>query len=346
MVSIEKRIKAFCVLGEVMCDAASGSKSGPAAVFSCLVDSVVSTNAWFTPENVSMALESNGENLTEQNIRKWLSAYPALTEPLKPGNVAIVMAGNIPLVGLHDLLSVLITGNRAIARLSSKDELLMRAVAETLISTEPGLKEYIELTTEILPKFDAVIATGSDNTSRYFEYYFRNHPSVIRHNRNSVAVIDGSETDKELTGLASDIFSYFGLGCRNVSKLYLPEEFNISRMVSLWSRYENLRLHSKYAANYDHSKAVMIVNRQPFIDTGFVLLREDSSLTPPMAVVNYEFYHSATAVSDTLQAMNERIQCVTGHGFVPHGTAQKPYLWDYADDVDTIKFLLKNFSII
>jgi hypothetical protein len=251
------------------------------------------------------------------------------------------MAGNIPLAGFHDLLCVLITGNHLQAKLSTKDEPLMRAVINTLISLEPTYKDYIQLTTDKLSGFDIVIATGSNNTSRYFEYYFRNIPSIIRRNRNSIAILDGTETADELTLLGDDIFSYFGLGCRNVSKLYIPAGYDVTLLPDFWNRYETLRRHHKYAVNYDHNKAVMIINREPFTDAGFVILRHDTSLTPPMAVVNYEFYDSPEMPEKEAERLKSQLQCVTGHGHIPFGISQQPKLWDYADNIDIISFLLK-----
>lgn len=344
MLTIEKRIDAFSSLGEIMIEGASGNKTGYPALFATLIEEMSATNPWFTTENVQMAVNSAGEMISDENLLNWLSRYPEIDKPHNPAKIGVVMAGNIPLVGFHDFISVLITGNIFYGKLSSKDELLMRAVASTLIDIEPEFREFIELTTEKLSGFDGVIATGSDNTSRYFEYYFRGFPSIIRHNRNSIAVLDGSETDEEKQLLAFDIFSYFGLGCRNVSKLYLPEKYDILSLTKHWNSFEKLRSHHKYAANYDHNKAVMIVNRQPFTDTGFILLRNESSFTPPMAVLNYEFYVSPGSLKMQLQTLSERIQCITGHGYTAFGEAQHPALWDYADDFDTIYFLLKNFS--
>jgi hypothetical protein len=345
MLSLERRIEAFSALGEIMVKGAAGVSTGPSAIFSSLIETLEGTNPWFTPVNVRMAVKATGEMISDENILKWLSRYPDIGKPHDPARIGVVMAGNIPLVGLHDFLSVLITGNTVNGKLSSKDEQLMRAVAGTLIKIEPAFLDSIDLTTGKITDFKGVIATGSDNTSRYFEYYFRDYPSVIRHNRNSIAVLDGNETDKELTLLARDIFTYFGLGCRNVSKLYVPEGFDVNRLAVCWNEYESLRSHHKYAANYDHNKAVFIVNRQPFTDTGYVLLRQDGSLTPPMAVLNYEFYSSPEVLKSQIQALSERIQCIAGHGYTAFGEAQFPNLWDYADEVDTITFLLKNFSL-
>ncbi|HNW57093.1 MAG TPA: acyl-CoA reductase [Bacteroidales bacterium] len=345
MLTLERRIEAFSALGDILLGSVSGNSHGQSEIFTSLIDSLNGSNPWFTPDNVRMAIKSTGEMISNENLLKWLSHYPEIDKPHTPARIGVVMAGNIPLVGFHDFLSVLFTGNIVNGKLSSKDELLMKAVAATLIEIEPGLREYIDLTTDKITGFKGVIATGSDNTSRYFEYYFRSYPSVIRHNRNSIAILDGNESDEELTLLGKDIFTYFGLGCRNVSKLYIPESYDVNRFAGLWSKYDNLRSHHKYASNYDHNKAVFIVNREPFTDTGFVLLRNESSLTPPMAVLNYEFYSSADALKSQIRSLSERIQCIAGREYSAFGQAQCPNLWDYADEIDTVSFLLKNFSL-
>lgn len=339
--SFQKRAEAFAELGRVMRDGAAGVTAGHAGRFAGLIDTLHLSNQWFTPDNVRRAVSAIGNNLTLENLTRWLAAYPETGGEKEPLTIGVVMAGNIPMVGFHDLLCVLITGNRLHVRLSTRDELLMKTAIETLISIEPAFKTLTVVTTDSLKDFDMVIATGSNNSSRYFEYYFRSIPSIIRRNRNSLAIIDGTETDEELELLGDDIFSYFGLGCRNVSRLYLPEGYDLSHMASHWSSWVRLREHHKYAVNYDHNKAVMIVNREPFTDTGFLLLRNDKSLTPPMAVVNYEFYNDTGNVDRALESQKNLIQCVTGHGRIPFGKSQKPDLWDYADNIDTIDFILK-----
>ncbi len=328
----------------------SGSSSGTgsshtpsllAAHLSQLASAVHHSNPWFTPGNVRLALSATGSILTAEKLTHWLSAYPLEGQRRKPATVGVVMAGNIPLVGFHDMLCVLITGNRLQARLSSRDELLMRAVAETLTTIEPRFESMIEITTGRLGRFDTVIATGSNNTSRYFEYYFRNVPSIIRHNRNSIAIIDGTESDRELELLGDDIFTYFGLGCRNVSKIWLPEGYDPASLPPHWQHQSSLRSHYKYDVNYTHQTAVMAVNRERFTDGGFVLLKESSSLTPPMSVVSYEYYPPGHHQPWNDEIAGERVQCVAGHGHLPFGSTQRPELWDYADNVDTIAFLLK-----
>ncbi len=343
-VNKEQRIVAFDALGSAMHDAASGIETGVSSRFLKLIDTLENSNPWFTPDNVRKALGAIGDKLTEACLREWLGRYPEIPDHTLDSTVGVVMAGNIPLVGFHDLLCVLITGNRLMAKISSKDALLMRAVTGFISEAVPEMGRRITLTDGTLSGFDAVIATGSDNTSRYFEYYFRDWPSIIRRNRSSAAVLDGTETDEELKLLGEDVFAYFGLGCRSISKLFLPEGYDITRLTSCWQDWEKLRSHQKYAVNYDHSKALMTVNRQPFTDTGYLLLRHDQSLSPPMAVLNYGFYASRELLKREVETAANNLQCVTGHGYTPLGKAQQPELWDYADDVDTILFLLKKIS--
>lgn len=328
-----------------MRESAAGSNSGMAGRFTSLTETLHLSNPWFTPDNVSRAIEAAGNILTGEKLTRWLSAYPALDEKREPETVGVVMAGNIPLVGFHDMLCVLITGNRLQAKVSSRDEHLIRAVADTLVAIDPAYEPIIELTPDRLKGFTRVIATGSNNTSRYFEYYFRNIPSIIRHNRNSIAILDGTESPKELASLGDDIFAYFGLGCRNVSKLWLPEGYDPAGLLRHWERFETLRSHYKYAVNYDHIKAVMTVNREQFTDGGFVILKKSPSLTPPMAVLHYEYYRPEEAPFETPGMAEELLQCIAGHGHLPFGTTQQPELWDYADNIDTVSFLLKKNAV-
>ncbi len=344
--SLSRRSDAFAALGCAMREAAAGSADGFAGSFAQLVDSVHLSNPWFTPDNVRLALSSLGNALMPEKLDRWLSAYPELEEQREPATVGVVMAGNIPMTGFHDLLCVLITGNTLQARLSSKDELLIRAVAETLTDIEPAFKPFIRLTSDRLKDFDLVIATGSNNTSRYFEYYFRKTPSIIRRNRNSMAIIDGTETDTELEMLGDDIFSYFGLGCRNVSKLFVPHGYDVSALPGHWGRYASLLSHYKYSVNLDHNRAVMTVNREPFDDGGFILLKESASLTPPLGVLHHEYYDDLGRPLREAESNRDALQCVAGHGHLPFGTTQQPELWDYADNIDTVRFVLKKNSIL
>jgi hypothetical protein len=338
---IKERIEAFSILGTILRDSLAGKPTIYSPALNNLIDTQYQKNPWFTPENVRMAVMAIAEQLTQENLTIWTSHYPELSLERKPLKTGLIMAGNIPLVGFHDFLTVLISGNDLIAKTSSKDADLIRFAGEILCDLNPGFKNKIEFTNGTLSGFDAVIATGSDNTSRYFEYYFGKYPSIIRKNRNSIAIIEGNESDEELRLLGSDIFSYFGLGCRNVSKLFVPSGYDFNRMIMAWNKYSELIRHSKYASNYDFSKAVYLINREKFTDTGFLLLKENQGLSSPVAVLYYEYYNSLDEAGRIIEDLKERIQCICGKNHVPFGKAQAPSLWDYSDGIDTLEFLLK-----
>lgn len=300
-------------------------------------------NGWFTQENIKFALNSWGEALSEANLNQWISNYQI--QKTEPKKVAIIMAGNVPLVGFHDFLSVLITGNKVVAKLSSNDKILLPFVAQHLIEIEPEFKNYIQFSEEKLQNFDAVIATGSNNTARYFEYYFGKYPHIIRKNRNSVAVLTGNETEAELTALADDIFRYFGLGCRNVSKLYIPSEYDFKPFFEAMYSWKEIIHNHKYINNYDYNKAVYLMDSFPLLDNEFMLIKEDAGFSSPISVIFYEKYNSVENLQKELENQSENIQCIVSNAGlstkIPFGKAQNPNLWDYADGVDTIAFLLK-----
>jgi hypothetical protein len=339
--NLKERIQSFSKLGEVLRNSLNGSDTTHREQIESIVFSQYKQNPWFTPENVRYAINAIATKLTEDNLIKWTRAYPSIDANLKPARAGVIMAGNIPLVGFHDFLSVLITGNIILAKTSTKDSELIHLISEILCSINPALKEKIEFTENILTGFDLVIATGSNNSSRYFEYYFGKVPNIIRKNRNSIAIITGNETDDELRNLGTDIFSYFGFGCRNVSKIYLPDGYEISELVSKWEPFNGIISHSKYANNYDFNKAVYIVNKEKFHDSGFLLLKEDAALSSPISVLHYEYYNEKQEVIKQTEYLKEKIQCIIGSEYIPFGKAQSPDLWDYADGIDTIEFLLK-----
>lgn len=345
--NLEERIESFALMGEFLRNALNngtitdaGSGNGHSQL-NKLIDIQHNTNPWFTPDNVRKAINAIAEELTEENLIRWTNSYPQLSEKRTPFNIGVIMAGNIPLVGFHDFLSVLITGNRIIAKTSSKDTELITFIGKTLCSINSSFSDKIEFTESILTGFDAVIATGSDNSSRYFEYYFGKYPNIIRKNRNSIAILEGDESDDELEALGADIFSYFGLGCRNVSKIYLPKSFNLIRLSEQWHNFKGVISNLKYANNYDFNKAVYLVNREAFHDTGYLLMKEDNKLSSPVSVLYYEFYESQDAVKQQTELLKDKIQCVVGRQGIPFGEAQRPHLWEYADGIDTIEFLLK-----
>jgi hypothetical protein len=340
--SLEERIKSFSALGETLRDALI-ERSG--CVHSLQLNTLIENqhlhNPWFTSENVRQAINSIADELTEESLKKWTNAYPQLKDTVIPVKVGVIMAGNIPLVGFHDFLSVLISGNNLIAKTSSKDSELILFISTVLCDINPEFKAKIEFTENTLSGFDAVIATGSNNSSRYFEYYFGKYPNIIRKNRNSVGILEGKESPGELEALGTDIFSYFGLGCRNVSKLYLPEGYDIKSLAKHWDSFSGCIKNIKYGNNYDFNKAVYIVNKDPFHDTGYLLIKEDAKLTSPVSVLHYTYYNSEYALKQQLAELNEQIQCIVGKKYLPFGKAQSPNLGDYADRKDTIEFLLK-----
>jgi hypothetical protein len=286
--NLKERIEAFSELGEILRNAVEGEKTKYTSELNRLIETQHLKNPWFTPENVRMAVKSVAGEVTYENLIKWTNSYPALNQMLPAINVGVIMAGNIPLVGFHDFLSVLITGNNLIAKTSSKDADLIRFITGILCNLKPEFGNRIKFNDATLYGFDAVIATGSDNTSRYFDYYFGKYPNIIRKNRNSIAVIQGNESADDLEALGLDVFSYFGLGCRNVSKIFVPAGYNFSSMIRSWNKYSLMIGHSKYASNYDFSKAVYLVNKEKFTDTGFVLIKEDPALSSPVAVLYLE----------------------------------------------------------
>ena len=301
-----------------------------------------SHNGWFTPEQVYFAAESWAKALREDNLNKWLSAYD-LSE-VKPKTVGLILAGNIPLVGFHDFLSVLITGHKVLVKASSNDQHLIAFLADYLISIEPKLSYYISFTDGKLENFDAIIATGSNNTARYFEFYFKDKPSIIRKNRNSVAVLNGNESHEDLVNLGEDIFRYFGLGCRNVSKLFVPKDYNFDAFFKAIYAYKDVIFYEKYSNNYDYNKAVFLMSNFKLLDTEFLTLKEDTSYASPISSVFYEYYEDIADLQKRLESESDQIQCVVSNNLIPNsipfGQTQQPKLWDYADNVDTLQFLI------
>lgn len=339
--NLEKRIEVFAVLGTILRESLSDNSGQYGGQLNRLIENQRINNSWFTPENVMSAVSAIAGELTEENLRRWTANYPVLTESFSPVRVGLIFAGNIPLAGFHDFLSVLISGNRLVAKTSSKDPDLIPFLGDVICSINPEFSEYIEFTSGTLTGFDVVIATGSNNSSRYFEYYFRKFPHIIRKNRNSIAIITGDETYQELEALGRDIFTYFGLGCRNVSKIYIPEGYSFTLLPEHWNKFSSYINHSGYANNYDYNKAIYLVNRQKFHDAGHFLMREDNRLTSPVSVLHYEYYYSPYSLNTHIDSLKNEIQCIAGINHVPFGMTQMPHLWDYADGTDTIQFLLK-----
>jgi hypothetical protein len=339
--NLDERIKAFTKLGEILRDSLQGNTGSYNTKINSLIDYQYHQNQWFTSENVRYALESIAQSLEEEKLRKWTERYSLLIKNGSPKRVGVIAAGNIPLAGFHDMLSVLISGNCLVCKTSSKDSELLVFIADLLCSIDKRFSGNIEFTNETLKNFDVIIATGSNNSSRYFEYYFGKYPNIIRKNRNSVAILEGAETAEEIELLGNDTFLYFGLGCRNVSKIFLPEGYDLSVFAESWNKYYSLVSHSKYSNNYDFNKAVFIVNREKYFDSGYFLMKVDQSISSPVSVINYEYYNSYEKLMHHIDTQKDRIQCIVSKHHVPFGKAQSPDLWDYADGIDTLDFLLK-----
>ncbi len=310
--------------------------------FQQLIDLSVHHNNWFTKENVIFSIQNWAKALSFQNIELWLSKYNF--SKIEKKNVAIVLAGNIPLVGFHDFLSVLLSGHKVLVKLSTNDQHLLKFIVKYLSELNDYFKDNIELIEGKLEGFDAVIATGSNNTSRYFEYYFGKVPHIIRKNRNSVAILDGNETKRDLELLSEDIFRYFGLGCRSVSKIFVPLGYNFDVFFEGMFIQKDIVNYEKYANNYDYNKAVYLMSLYKILDNGFMTVKEDESYASPISSVFYEYYDNIDEVNHKIKVDNDKIQCVVSNQLtncsIKFGTTQKPQLWDYADQVDTMDFLL------
>jgi len=295
-------------------------------------------NGWFVPEFVELATENIAKKfLKEDELMQWSAHYKIQTVNSRPQKIGIVMAGNIPLVGFHDLLSVFISGHKAVIKPSSKDDVLIKELVEVLKAWEPQINSQIEFS-EMLKGCDAYIATGSNNTSRYFEYYFGKYPHIIRRNKTSVAVLTGNETKTELEELAGDVYQFFGLGCRNVTKLYVPTGYDFVSLLTAFKKYNYLADHHKYKNNYDYNLAIHILNNKFYMTNGSILLIEGSSIFSPISQLNYEYYASRDELLSSLYN-NQDIQGIIEKDHIPFGQAQSPGLFDYADKVDTMGFL-------
>ncbi len=348
-VSLVNRINAFARLGDILRNPDPDKfrmLSVEIQQLNDLIDNSKQYNAWFTPEMVRLALHATGRSLKTAKIEKWIGSYSIKKlEHCKPKTIGVVMAGNIPMVGFHDYLSVLISGHKLIAKLSSGDNKLLPLMHRIISKIEPALHPMVHFTESPLSGFDAIIATGSNNTSRYFDYYFGRYPHIIRKNRNSIALLTGKETDEQLQAFGADIFTYFGLGCRNVSKLLAPKQFRFDRFFDHLQDQVEIINHHKYKNNYDYNKAIYLVNGTPHLDNGFLLLKEDTALSSPVGVLYYETYDSVTEAKRRIESRLGELQCVVSAAevsslaIISPGKSQQPELWDYADNIDTVEFL-------
>lgn len=342
---LEARIIAFTRLGAILREAQDPLLKEAMATAS-------KHNGWFTEENVRLTVTSLGEMLREEKIRKWISKYKVQsTKPEAAARkIGIIMAGNIPLVGFHDFLCVLISGNVLVGKLSSDDDILLPALTKILTELEPGFKDKVNFTDQKLGKanLSAFIGTGSNNSARYFEYYFGKYPHIIRKNRNSVAILDGDETEADLKELGKDIFQYFGMGCRNVSKIYIPEDYNLDNFFSGIVDFGDVINHNKYYNNHQYYRTIYLLNSEKFLDNNFLMLKESEQIASPVATLYYERYKNKEELFKKLDTRKNDIQCIVSSPKSPapslqsvaFGQAQSPELWDYADGIDTMKFLL------
>jgi len=295
-------------------------------------------NAWFSREFIDLALENITKNFLQKHLLEaWVKQYRLEDGPSAVKNVGIVMAGNIPLVGFHDFLCVFTAGHKAKIKPSSKDEVLIRHIAEKFFEWNEATKDYITFA-DNLKKCDAYIATGSNNSGRYFEYYFSKYPSIIRRNRTSVAVLSGSETEDDLNLLAGDIQLYYGRGCRNVTKLFVPEDYDFIALLDALRQYNYFADLHKYKNNYDYQLTLLIMNHKHYMTNDSIILTENESIFAPVSQVNYSYYAEPGTLIESLKS-NSSVQCIVGKDFTPFGTGQSPLITDYADGIDTMEFL-------
>ena len=342
---IEQRLKGFAKLGKFLQKIINsyGEDIESDEVLLPVIQSEQYNNPWFTPDNIIHSLKGITHLLDYEGLEQWINSYKI---SLKNKNVGVIMAGNIPLVGFHDFLCVVLSGNRCICKLSSKDQNLFTKITDILISIDPDFKETFEIRDSQLTDIDAVVATGSNNTSRYFEYYFGKYPHIIRKNRNSIAILDGNETEEDFQKLSNDIFLYFGLGCRNVSKLMVPEGFNFNTFFEGIEHQSTQMQHHKYMNNHDYYRSVYLLNQVDHLDNGFLIVKKDEGISSPLGVLFYQTYKKKEDISAYIEKNKDQLQCIVSNDnqysfkTVPLGKSQLPEINDYADNVDTMEFLI------
>jgi hypothetical protein len=345
MLNTGDRIESLSALGDWLRASLADISDGKKNDLEPIINRAGIENGWFTKEAVVQSLEAIVGWLTPEKLNEWTGPY-YISDPGLVKKVAVIMAGNIPLVNFHDFLCVLVTGHQFMGKLSSQDKVLLPFLADKLIEINTGWKEHISFNDGKLDGFDAVIATGSNNTSRYFSYYFEKYPHIIRKNRHSLAILNGSETDTELLALYEDIFQYYGMGCRNVSMLWVPQGYNFPGLFDKWGNEPLPTDHNKYKNNYDYYRSFYLVNQQPFFDTGYLSVLKNDTITSPISVVHYMEYADIKGVESFVKTHRDSIQCVVsnksilGINTILPGETQKPQLTDYPDGVDVIQFLL------
>lgn len=345
---LQERIKAFTRFGSVLLEELNENKSAANSLQSAILKAQAQ-NQWFTPDSIRFSLHNIAGLLSAAELNKWLISYESsIIKNKSPKKIGVIMAGNIPLVGFHDVLCVLLSGHHLMAKLSKDDAVLIPFLLNRLVETEPAFGASINYV-DRLEKPDAVIATGSNNSARYFEYYFGKYPHIIRKNRNSAAIITGDENADALKKVGTDIFTYFGLGCRNVSKLYVPEAYDFDLFFQTIESFSAVMDHNKYMNNYDYNHAVYLLNGEKFLTNNFLIVRANEALATPVSVLNYEYYNNLNELEKKLRLAEQSLQCISVAGqpwqsfsikTIPFGTSQSPGLNNYADNIDTLQFLL------
>ncbi len=346
---LNSKIESFVLLGNFLNNFLDAKETRKHLLYSDLSDAILQAelmNQWFTNEFIERTLRTLSVCLRKEELERWIEPYANQLKNVPSNkNVAVIMAGNIPLVGFNDFLSILVSGNRFIGRLSPNDTVLLPALSRILIQFNSKWANHITFTKERITGFDAVVATGNNNSANYFNYYFSKVPHIIRKNRNGIAIITGDENDHELSGLAEDIFLFFGLGCRNVSKLYLPHGYKFEPLFNSFRRYESFFSHHKWMNNHDYYRSIFLLNQTPALDNGFVILTANQAIASPPAVLYYEYYSNMDDLLYKLSLQRDEIQVIVCKKELPvntclPGEAQKPVLSDYADGIDTMQFLL------
>ena len=331
MLDLKKRQSAFIELGNYL--------QTPDMALEGAIHKAFIYNAWFEPINTKQYLLSIASAfLSQSNLEKWTSNYN-ISKNLSNKNIGIIAAGNIPIICFHDVLCVLISGHKAQIKLSDKDKYLLPFILNKLIEIEPAYENQIQIVERIV-KPDAIIATGSDNTGRYFEHYFGKYPNIIRKNRHSIAILEGNETDEELLALGNDIFDYFGLGCRNVSQLLIPKDFDLTKFKTIWEPFKDIMEHNKYRNNLDYQRTVYLMSIKPMVDIDFINIVDNDSLGSPIACLHLKRYENKKEIDEFIESNKMQLQCIVGKDYTPFGKSQMPKLWDYADNIDTMKFLV------
>ena len=343
--NLNNRITLFVKLGRFFSDYINNNlESLEKNKFDEAINESILHNSFFSKKNILKSLLSWSNVLTKKSIDDFLSNY-LIKNKKREKKIAIIMAGNIPLVGFHDFFCVIISGNFAVIKLSSKDSHLFKFILSFLVKENPDFDTKFDVVESKLEIFDAVIATGNNISANQFELYFKKYPKIIRRNRHSIAILNGNETKKEIELLANDIFYYYGLGCRNVSKIFIPNNYNLDILFKSFVLWNEVINKNSYANNYNYYRAIYLLNKEVFFDNGFVLLKESEKIGSTVGTIYFEYYKSDNQIKEMIKKNNEKIQCIVSNNNYPKtikfGETQMPNLNDFADDIDTFNFLLK-----